>query len=298
MQIKDLPYSKERAVIVNVNTLLCTTLAILSAKRYLDMPLLVIDCPLNGKSDYNQLLKLQKYCDFELLPQPLLPHGSTLDKVFTCLQSDFICLVDSDLEILTDRAIALMREMMHHSMIPVEQTFGSGMIQVSGFGLPPLERWFHKERMWIPLTYLNRRLVAEEIARGTSFNIDSMSNYNGTVLPKLRNKCNKLNIRLIGGGIDRLMNLYRKEYKKQRIDLLHYDTGALIYENLRKQGKHFIGWSFYDYPNYCTHYCGVTRARMYDNEPVATNIGNIETYIHKRLLTDYNIDFKQFYGIK
>lgn len=45
--ISEIPYSSERAVIVNVHTLLCTTLAILSTRRYMDMPLLVIDCPLH-----------------------------------------------------------------------------------------------------------------------------------------------------------------------------------------------------------------------------------------------------------
>ena len=45
--ISEIPYSSERAVIVNVHTLLCTTLAILSTRRYMDMPLLVIDSPLH-----------------------------------------------------------------------------------------------------------------------------------------------------------------------------------------------------------------------------------------------------------
>lgn len=49
--ISEIPYSSERAVIVNVHTLLCTTLAILSTRCYMDMPLLVIDCPLHNESD-------------------------------------------------------------------------------------------------------------------------------------------------------------------------------------------------------------------------------------------------------
>lgn len=36
-------YALERVVIINVHMLLCTTLAILSAKRNMDMPLLVVD---------------------------------------------------------------------------------------------------------------------------------------------------------------------------------------------------------------------------------------------------------------
>lgn len=200
MQINDLPYFRERAVIINVNTLLCTTLAILSAERYLDMPMLVIDCPLNGKSDYDNLKKLQKEHQFELLQLPLKNHGSTLDDLMLNLKSDYICLVDSDVEILNDRAIRFMRELMFDTMLTPDQVFGSGMIQVGGFGLPPMERYFHKERMWIPLTYLNRVLVAEEIKSGTSFNIIGVSNYKGKLLPKLRNKANRLNFKTLSGG--------------------------------------------------------------------------------------------------
>lgn len=295
MKLNELPYKYERVVIINVNTLLCTTLAILSAKRYVNMPLLVIDCPLNGKSDFANLQKLSADYNFELLQMPLQQHGTTLDELFTNLNSDFICLVDSDLEILSNKAINLMRDMMHRSMIEEERVFGSGMIQPFGFGLPPLEHYVHKERMWIPLTYLNRKLIKSEIDNGVSFNITSVANHKLKFLPKLRKAANRLNLSLIRKGVDWLMEIGRKQFKGRKIDIIHYDTGAFLYETMNNKGFHFIGWSFYAYPIFCTHYCGITRSQMYENEPVASQLDDLSAVIKSRLMNEYQFFYESYY---
>lgn len=93
------------------------------------------------------------------------------------------------------------------------------------------------------------------------------------------------------------MNLGRKEFKGRRIDILHYDTGAMIYERLKSKGKHFLGWTFYDFENFCKHYCGVTRAKMYENEPVATKIEDLNVTITTTLKEKYNFDLNSFYVI-
>ena len=175
--IQEIPFAAERAVIINVHTLLCTTLAILSAKRYLDMPLLVIDCPLHGETDREALMRLQQDYDFDLLSLPLRPHGDTLDDLFLHLAGEWIYLVDSDVEVLNDKGVEQMRWMRTHSLVKENKLFGVGMRQVSGFGLPPQERLFHAERMWIPFCALHISAVREAIENGESFNIASKDNY-------------------------------------------------------------------------------------------------------------------------
>ncbi len=178
--ISDIPYSSERAVIVNVHTLLCTTLAILSVRRYMDMPLLVVDCPLNGQSDAEALRRLQADYDFDLVCLPLRHHGDTLDDLFLHIHSDWLYLVDSDVEILNAEALQMMRTLRTRSLIGGNHIFGTGMKQVSGYGLPPMEHTFHAERMWIPYCCLNVALLRAEIEQGCSFNIVSKTNLSRT----------------------------------------------------------------------------------------------------------------------
>ncbi len=174
--LSDIPYSSERAVIVNVHTLLCTTLAIVSTRRYMDMPLLVVDCPLHGESDAAALRRLQMDYDFDLICLPLRQHGDTLDDLFLHIQSDWLYLVDSDIEVLNGEALHIMRTMRDTNLIDRERIFGVGMKQVSGYGLPPMEHTYHAERMWIPYCCLNVVLVRQAIEYGGSFNIVAKTN--------------------------------------------------------------------------------------------------------------------------
>lgn len=295
--ISTIPYSSERAVIVNVHTLLCTTLAILSTRRYMDMPLLVIDCPLNGESDAEALRCLQKNYDFDLICLPLRHHGDTLDDLFLHIQTDWLYVVDSDVEILNAEALRIMRTMRKQSLVDEKHIFGVGMKQVSGYGLPPMEHTYHAERMWIPYCCLNVALIRAEIKRGNSFNITAKTNLKltGGAFRKVRNKLNKHKMYKLGYATDICMNMFRKRYKGHRIDETLYDTGALLFEVLSAKGLHYIDWSFYAYPAYVTHFCGVTRSAMYSNEPVAAQISDIEQTIRQRLSEVYHFDYNMYY---
>lgn len=177
----DIPFSGERAVIVNVHTLLCTTLAILSTRRYMDMPLLVIDCPLNGSSDAVALRKLQTKYDFDLICLPLRRHGDTLDDLFMHIKSEWIYLIDSDVEVLNGEALHMMRTMRQKNQVMEKnQIFGVGMKQTSGYGVRMQRHMYYKERMYIPYCCQNVALVREEIERGCSFNIASKTNLSKT----------------------------------------------------------------------------------------------------------------------
>ncbi len=298
MNISEIPYSPERAVIVNVHTLLCTTLAILSTKRYMDMPLLVIDCPLNGQSDAEALRRLQKDYSFDLICLPLRQHGDTLDDLFLHIQSDWVYLVDSDIEILSAEALQMMRTLRSHSLIEESRIFGCGMKQVSGYGLPPMEHTFHAERMWIPYCCLHVPLVRQEIETGMSFNIIAKSNLGtmGGGIRKVRNKLHKHGLHRLAQWTDGCMSLFRKRYEGHRIDDTLYDTGALLFESLMAKGYHYMDWSFYAYPAYATHFCGVTRSAMYSNEPVAVGMDDIKQTIIQRLKELYQFDYGTYYA--
>lgn len=90
--------------------------------------------------------------------------------------------------------------------------------------------------------------------------------------------------------VDRIMNCCRLGHKEQKIDTILYDTGARLYENMKNIGLHYIDMSFYCHPAFVTHFCGVTRNAMYEDEPVSVSENDIENYIRERLLTEYNFE--------
>lgn len=300
MKIEKLSYKYERAVIINCGTLMCTTLAILSSLKYLHIPLLVIDCKGdNVEGDFIALNKLKQKYEFELVEMPLMSHGSLLDRLFLYLKSDYIYLVDSDVEILNEDACCVLRKVQASTLVSKENVFGYGFTQCAGLGLPPFERVFHMERMWIPLVCLNRHLIAKYIECGYSFNICSRSNFYypkiSSMLVKIRNKFNKSRIVVFGVFFDNVLSLFRKKHISKKIDKYDYDTGALLYEKMINDGLHYIGYNFYSYPYFCSHYCGVTRNKLYDNEPVSTSEQKIEVLIKTRLVEKFNFRYDDFY---
>lgn len=297
--ISEIPYSSERAVIVNVHTLLCTTLAILSTRRYMDMPLLVIDCPLHNESDAGALRRLQKEYNFDLCCLPLKRHGDTLDDLFLHIASDWIYLVDSDVEILNDEALRMMRIMRKRGLVDDKQIFGVGMKQLPGYGVSPMEHTYFTERMWIPYCCLNVALVQKEIISGGSFNIIAKTNlyFAGGGFRKVRNKLIKYNLLSLAHIVDLSMSIFRKGYRGHCIDETLYDTGALLFKALSDEGLRYIDWSFLTYPMFVTHFCGVTRSAIYVNENFAVGINDIKQTILRRLEEEYNFDYNGFYKI-
>jgi len=134
----ELGHADERVVIINCNTRAATTLALLSALRYISISTLVIDCPVvrpgdahSSEGDYQYFCTLQQHYRFDLLQMPLKKHGETLDEVFRILNADNIILLDSDCEILNSDAIAWMRE---YAADP--RVYGSGFLMHAGHYCP------------------------------------------------------------------------------------------------------------------------------------------------------------------
>lgn len=298
--LSDIPFSGERAVIVNVHTLLCTTLAILSTRRYMDMPLLVIDCPLNGSSDAVALRKLQTKYDFDLICLPLRRHGDTLDDLFMHIKSEWIYLIDSDVEVLNGEALHMMRTMRQKNQVMEKnQIFGVGMKQTSGYGVRMQRHWYYKECMYIPYCCLNVALVREEIERGCSFNIASKTNLSktGGAIRKVRSKLEKGQLFKCAKMADSLLDIFRKSHKGHSTDIIYYDTGGLLFETLQARGMLYMDWSFHTYPAYVTHFCGITRNEMYSNEPFCSSMESTADFIRNRLLTEYAFGMEYYESV-
>src|SRR5215813_2076134 len=97
--LNELPPVPELAVIINVGTKYVTTLALLSALRFAQMPLVVLDCQSQDGS-FQWFENLLHHYDFSLMRAKLRRHGETLDWIFRTVRSERVLLVDSDVEVL------------------------------------------------------------------------------------------------------------------------------------------------------------------------------------------------------
>ena len=168
-ELTQVPYVKERAIIINVGTRIVSTLSLLSVLKYANMPILLIDCPIDkSMEDFFYFQKLKEKYSYDLISLPLQEHGMTLDYIFNNLNTDYILLVDSDLEILNDEILLLMKK-----WIQIEAAFGAGFTH----GPCPVNAndWIsgvagrYEERMWIPFSLLNVAKVREALNLGHSF---------------------------------------------------------------------------------------------------------------------------------
>ena len=243
MMLKELTYSKEKAIIINCGTHLSTTLAILSVLRYCKTDLVVINCQMptdTQGAEHAYLLRLRDYCErnrlgtFALLEMPLRLHGETLDEVFRTIPAEQVLLVDSDLEVLEPTLIGEMRRWMRD-----EHCFGAGFFHgpYFGFGNGLFPQGFYAERMWIPFTLLRVSAIQKALAAGQSFNICRIYNdfpFNeriGRLIYKYSAKL-KLSLR---------KNPFRKAYLGFRPNYVLQDTGANIYAYLQQQGMFYGG---------------------------------------------------------
>ena len=77
------------AVIINVETKYVSSLALLSAVRHINLPVLLIDCESQDGS-FNWFCSLQRKHPFRLITAPRRPHGAVLDWIFQTVEADGI----------------------------------------------------------------------------------------------------------------------------------------------------------------------------------------------------------------
>lgn len=284
--INEIGPAGEIAIIINVNTRLSTTLALLSALKYVKTPILLIDCKSKDKS-YEYFLKLMKSYEFDLLSAPLHEHGKTLDWIFMNINSEKILLIDSDLEILDESPIRMMRE----AVMP-EDVFGSGFVHEGSWMLAQKMKYgYYEERAWIPFVLFKVMPVREALSSGLSFYTKKVFND----LPRLQLLSKLLAGRLYLPVLRNLrlsfLDHFRKEFHEVKPSLLYYDTGALVYQHLQNShGYKFAGLSWEINWRSIIHFHGVTRLQLNKLGRNGAKLNSISDYIKQRLVEKYDIE--------
>jgi hypothetical protein len=115
-RLQDLDHQQSVAIIINVQTRLLSTLALLSTLRYAGMPLILLDCESQDGS-VQWFNDLQRHYDFHLVRAPLRPHGEALDWIFSAVAADHVLLVDSDVEVLSSDMLNRMRQLLDENTV-------------------------------------------------------------------------------------------------------------------------------------------------------------------------------------
>lgn len=296
MFLKQLPYKSSRAVIINCSTKLFSILALASVLKNTDLNILVVDCESNDGS-FDHFLKIKKIYGerVELIKLPLKPHGLTLDFIFNGVDSDYLLLVDSDLEVLTPN---IYNEMLNRLVL--ENAYGSGLIHAGEWmkknehGVADGTTYF-MERMWIPLTLLNTKKIREVLQRGGSFL--AKRDYRNKIITKKLTSILSKRFRMPG-----LRNyphfLDVKIFNEVSPCVKEYDTGAQIHEIAKSLGFTFekINNSFWSDVH---HFDGITRAKHHSfirsilfklgvfPEEMENNLKNSETIALTRIKEKY-----------
>jgi glycosyltransferase involved in cell wall biosynthesis len=286
-QLKALPPTRERAIIINCSTKIVTTLALMSALRYAGMPVLIIDCESTDGSQ-NWFRGLAAQHEFDLAFAPLRPHGETLDQIFAASPDESILLIDSDLEILQDNLLPKLREEM---LSPA--CYGAGFLHADRaltLGPPTATaRGRYADRMWIPLCFLKTAAVRDVLKSGATF----MHSRDYLEFPWSMSLSRWLyarhHIPLLGAvSLEGFAPARQRIYGEQAA-FREYDTGARIHEALLGQGRCLADLGEPYWSQSVRHYHGVTRATMSEGQANATAPGAILSEVAERLRAGYGL---------
>lgn len=261
--LSELQTVKERAIIINYNTKNSSFLALLSALRYANVPVLLIDCTSTDNSWTFFENALSRY-HFDLISMPLRSHGETLDILFQELKDEYLLLIDSDLEILDERIITFL-----HQFIDKKEIFGSGflngpeILQEPAFTSTRLWMGLYYERPYMPITLMKSAYIRDALNSGASFAADELNNEFSkfpTWLQRVfRKTFHTLHIKI--------PLCFSDKFFECRPRTVYFDTGAKIYQFLRyKKYLFFHNMPEPLHPQYVTHFWGATRKALNDGE--------------------------------
>lgn len=254
--IADLQPVAQRAIIINHNTRAVTFLALLSALRHAQVPVLLVDCAsTDGSMDFFTA-KMHQY-DFDLLQAPLHKHGLTLDRLFGQLNDEQVLLIDSDAEILDNNIIGFVNK---HITDP--QVFAAGFLNGPGwltgadFAGTSYANALYAERPFMPLVLWKVQPVKAALQAGYSFADRMVNNEFAQLPPVLTGICRRLY-----GFLRREPPWYfRKRYYLSYPRMVYFDTGAMLYHYLRYERMlFFVNLPEPCHSEYITHFWGVTR---------------------------------------
>lgn len=289
--LADLGERSEQAIIINVGTKLVSTLALMSALRFADMPVLVIDCELPvSDGSFDHFSGLQKDFSFDLMSAPLRKHSEALDHIFKEIPAEKVLLVDSDIEILNSELFALMRQ-----FIDIDRVFGAGLVEgpnwmnsQSGFA----KHGYFEERMWIPLTMLKTEPVRAALREGHSFaerqvfNDFAASSAVSRIFASLRYRLPGLAERQLGW-----LDAFKESHHGVKPWLVWYDTGAELYRHLKYEADYqFVGLPAEFHTRYARHFSGVTNNKLNPGHELGTSLDDVNKYVRWRLNELYAIE--------
>lgn len=285
--IRRLVSAPARAIIINCSTRVVTTLALMSALRHANMPVLLIDCESTDGS-WHWFETLAQQHSFDMLRMPLKPHGKTLDRIFLETGDDNLLLIDSDLEILRPDVMPILHQAMLDSA-----TYGAGFLHEGGTMSANVHTKVnvgrYMDRMWIPFCFLKVAKVRTVIANGTTF----MASRDYLEFPWSRFISKLLYARHRLPLLDRI-SLEAFAESRERIHgeshpFREFDTGGRLHQALVQQGSSFahLGEPFWSQS--LRHYHGVTRAALTRGQGNATAPDTIEREVAARLVAEYAI---------
>ncbi|GAB6393511.1 MAG: hypothetical protein MdMp014T_2884 [Treponematales bacterium] len=284
-----LPYSDTVVVIINVNTHISTTLALLSVKKSLDYPVLLIDCSTDQGDEYNFFKRLQTNIEFILINLPLDIHGKTLDKVFMNIKAKNVLLLDSDAEIID-------ASFLRNKLFDEADTFGVGFVH----GPSPMDKGsmrgykflYYQERMYIPCVLLKREKIREAIISGCSFAAKKVYNDFPAAPFISRLLYYRFFFKFFQNHDIQLLKIFRRKYNDYfKPSMVYYDTGAEIYMYLKyKRGYDFIGLPMKYCGRYFNHYHGITRKLLNPRDANSADYQTVEEMMIERLRTEYDFD--------
>ncbi len=293
-----------RTVVINVNTDLVATRAVLSAIHVVGDPLLVVNSrPTDaGRRVFERLM--ERY-EFDLIEVPLREHGTNLDWLFSSLRDEHILLLDSDAEVLQASFVEWMRAKCRHPAV-----FGAGFTW-GPFYLPP--EWgapegelLYMERPWLPCAMFKRALVHEALQKGHSFQHGSrpndlafnlrLSRFLAARWPAPWKVAHSPRFNELPEWLQRRMGTWRldwlafarRPYHGVRPSVAVYDTAAMLYQHLRyDKGLLFAGIPLELLDGEVHHYSGVTRYALLGPTLLDTDEKSIEDEAIARLAERY-----------
>ena len=285
---------KIQVVIINVNTPESSTLALLSALRYTNFHIMVVDCPVNGKSYECYFKQLQKDYPFEYKAMPLNIHGITLDSIFSTTDYDYILLLDSDAELLRNDFLAGSEKFIEN-----DDCFGVGFIhgptQMQEGSMVGWKYLYYQERMYIPCTLLKVSSIRVALNDGVSF--EARKQYNDFPIPLLARLCYYRFAFKFWRNHEFVFSLpfRRRIHSYFKPSMIYYDTGADIYCYLKyKKGMNFIGLPFHYHKEYFAHYHGITRNLLNKRDKNSTSLTDVSDIIIDRLRNEYQFDITKY----
>ena len=291
-QFDKLPCFETVAIVINIKTHILSTLAVLSVKRHIEIPIVVIDCS-NDDSEYNYFERLQKKAFFYLLNLPLQIHGKTIDLVFRKIKAKNILLLDSDAEIID-------ASFLQNEFYETKNAFGLGFIHeaapLSKDAMKGYRFIYYQERMWIPCVLLKREKIIEAL-NIKNITFAAKKTYNDFPLIPIISKL--LYFRFFFKFFQKydlfFFRLFRRKYYDYfKPSMIYYDTGAEVYMYLKyKCGYDFLGLPMKFHEKYVNHFHGISRKILSGRK--IEHAGNFaEDDILKKLSEVYGFDYVKF----